>query len=169
MASDHLSATFKGLLQTLEEAPILSDILIGVFPFFAHKHGSYYLEPGRIAIQLTLGDSDDEDPQHNESTGGDILPTTVGLVCDTQVADDSKIWINEDEDSLLDLEYKVIRALQSSSWWNAATHHQGWEITQIERDALVLTETGEEDPDTRRFVITLTVDVLLDRDDGPAR
>ena len=45
----------------------------------------------------------------------------------------------------------------------------GWSIDSIERDVPVLDEEGNQDFEVRRFILTLTVDVILDRDDGPAR
>lgn len=171
MATNHLRMTFEGLIRTLEESEELQGVLVGdrVFPFYAQSHSGHYVENGKLAIQLLLGDSEDEEAIHNEKTGTDLIPTQVALICDTKLGDDRRIWVNEDGDSLLDLEYKVLRALQSATNWNAAGHHQGWAVDGIERDSMVVTETGEEDPDVRRFVITLIVDVYLDRTDGPGR
>jgi len=169
MASDHLKATLKGLIQTIEEDSGIQTSLVKVFPYFAQFSPGYRVEQRMITIQITVGDSGSEEPLHNETTGTDILSTEFILVCDTKLPRDSEIFISDDGETLLDLEYKVLRSLQSATWWNASTHHYGWSVGSITRDVPILDENGEQDYDSRRFIILLDVDISFDRDDGPAR
>jgi len=169
MASDHLKATFKGLVQTLEEDSGIQTSLVAVFPYFAQFAPGYRVEQRKVTIQITIGDSGSEEPLHNETTGTDIIPTEFILVCDTKMPRDSETLISDDGETLIDLEYKVLRSLQSSTWWNASTHHYGWSVSSISRDVPVLDQDGNQDYDSRRFIILLDVDISFDRDDGPAR
>ena len=169
MATDHLSVTVDGLVQTLRTASELRDVLTGVFPYYAYDHAGYFSELGKMAISVLVGASQGEEFIHNESLQTDFLPTEITLVCDTKLSDDSEAFVSEDGYSLLDLEYLVIRALQSDAWWDAEGSNNGWVIAGIERDVAIPMDNGEPDPDYRRFEITLLVDVLLDRTDGPAR
>lgn len=169
MATDHLSVTFKGLCNTLSNAQELNDTLNDVFSYYAYGRSECFNMPGMLTISALIGDSTTEDPIHNESLQTDILPTSITLVCDTILSDDSNTNIADTGKSLLDHEYDVLRALQSDAWWNAEGSHHGWIVAGIERDVPVLLEDGGIDPDVRRFEITLLVDVLLDRTDGPGR
>jgi len=169
MASDHLKATFKGLIQTIEEDPGIQTSLVAVFPYFAQFAPGYYVEQRKVTIQVTIGDTDSEEPVHNETTGTDILATEFILVCDTKMPRDSETLISDDGETLLDLEYKVLRSLQSTARWNAGTDCDGFSVSSIQRDVPVLDQDGNQDYDARRFIIVLTVDVQLDRDDGPWR
>ena len=169
MATDHLKTALVGLVDTLKGATEISDILIDVFPFFAQFSQGYRIDSRQLTIQIEIGDSSEEQFLHNESTGTDFIPTQFILTCDTKLPSDDQILISDDGDSLLDLEYKVLRALQSVNFWSTASDLYGWTVTSISRDVPVLDESGAQDFDARRFVIELGVDIILDRDDGPAR
>ena len=169
MASDHLTATYKGLIKTLENAPELADVLVKVWPMYPFMYQGYHVKTGCLTLSVVPADTSGEEPVHNEPTKTDVIATDFILTCDTKFGKDEDVFFNETAPTMLDLEYMVIRALQSQAFWNAQGHHMGWSVDTIERDVLVETPRGEADPDVRRFIISLTVDVLLDRDDGPSR
>jgi hypothetical protein len=171
MADDHIKAVLEGIKETLEDSNDLDNTLTKVLPYFAVNARDYYIKDRMVTIQLLIGDSAIEEPLHNEPEGTDFMSTDFLLVCDTALPSDREMYLPENGDGLLDLEFKVIRGLLSTEWLNAATHHYGWSIGSIERNIPVLDENGEEDFDVRRFIITIVVDVKLDRDEdgGPAR
>ena len=132
MATDHLKATLEGLIQTIEEDQGIADALVKVFPFFAQNAPGYYTEPRRLTIQITVGDTNNEEPVHNESTQTDIMVTEFILVCDTKMPRDEETFISDGGDSMLDLEYKVLRSLQSATRWNASSncHGDAWKHSE---------------------------------------
>jgi len=167
MASDHLKATLEGLKQTLEEdVNFFDDYVHQLHMFYAENGPAYSVENGKLTIQLLVGDTPDEERFTTDNTQSSILPTIFGLVCDTKFSQDSEAFISEDYETFLDLEYRLLRSLQSHASWNAATHHNGFNIQGIDRDVPVLTEDGEVDQDIRRFIVSLYVEVYFDRDDG---
>lgn len=166
MSTDHLTATFTGLIHTLETAPVLQGYVLSVSDHLNH------LAPvarNKLTIHVLVGDSTQETPIHHESANSSIIPTNFVLVCDTKLERDADVFASASGESLLDHEYRVLRALQSSDYWGTVGNNHGWEVANIVRDDPVLTIDGGIDPDVRRFVIEITADVSFDRTDGPAR
>ncbi len=169
MATDHIKATFVAIIDALRNSAALRDKLTDVWPFYAYNYPGANNEVGRLTIYAVVGDTQAEDPLTNESTYTDVLPTTYTLICDTRVADDAGLYINDAGYSLLDLEFAVLTALQESAYWGAHANHMGWTVSEIRRDVAVQAQGGGVDPDTRRFEIDLLVKTMIDRTDGPAR
>ncbi len=166
MATDHLTNTVSGLVETLQAADELNDYLTAVWPYYSRRAT---VERNKVTIHIIVGNSTSEIPITDCSTNTDILPTEIALVCDTKLDSDADIFDAEIAQTLLDHEYRVLRALQSAAYWGTSGDNHGWEVSGVVRDEPVYDGAGALDPDIRRFVITISVDVSFDRTDGPAR
>lgn len=164
--TDHLKATVDGLIETLETASELSGFLVSVSDYLNHRAP---VHRNKATLHVLVGDSAQEVPIHHEPTNTSIIPTTVVIVCDTKLDSDADAFRSKNGESLLDHEYRVLRALQSRDYWGTEGNNHGWEVSSISRDEPVLLPDGGLDPDIRRTTIELIVDVSFDRTDGPAR
>ena len=172
MATNHLKETVVALVRALEDSSELEGILHRVYSFYPLGHSSYQVNPGELTLSVLVGDSDAEDPFINDSSSTDILPTEITIAIDTIFSNDEEMWISDDKQTMLDYEYLVIRALQESAFWNTSGNNQGWGVSGIERNVPVIhdTERGAVAmPEIARVEVIITVDVYLDRTDGPAR
>jgi len=167
--TNHLKVALQACKDTLTESDALADCLVEVWDFWSFNYSGYTVLPGRLTISLIPGDSTQGTPRHNEPSQSDILETEFILTCDTHVWDDDHVFLSDEEITLIDFEYMVIRALQERDNWNVPKSFDGWDVSSIERDIAVEDASGDIDLDIRRFQITLTVDVYMDRTDGPAR
>lgn len=155
-----VKSAHEGIIDLLKNAENLKDVLTDAYPYYAHNVAAN--DVGKINIYVVPGTSTGGDVLH-DSPQAENLQTQFILTCDTVLQDDAGAFINIEGESLLDFEEKVLLALQERAFLGV-NGVIGWRVQEIDRDIpVVIGGEGEIDYETRRFEITILVDLIYQR------